>query len=78
MLVAFSGSHQQALSPPFTAHYSFAADHILLLRPARKLDKAKTLKPVKRYEHLTGDPRIELLDVHAARFFVDRHAAFSN
>ena len=41
MLVAFSGSHQQALSPPFAAHYSFAADHILLLRPARKRDKAK-------------------------------------
>ena len=58
MLVAFSGSHQQALSPSFAAHYSFAADHILLLRPTRKRDTAKTLKPVKRYEHLTGDLRI--------------------
>ena len=41
MLVALSGSHQQALSPPFAAHYSFAADHILLLRPARKRDTAE-------------------------------------
>ena len=59
MLVALSGSHQQALSPPFTAHYPFAADHILLPRPLANETRQKTLKPVKRYEHLTGDPRIE-------------------
>lgn len=41
MLVAFSESRQQALSPPFAAHYPFAADRILLPRPTRKRDTAE-------------------------------------
>ena len=71
MLVAFSGSHQQAASrrSPLTTLSPLAARSSLAVllplatffcrAPLANETQQKTLKPVKRYEHLTGDPRIK-------------------